>query len=64
MQLQLVLGTEPDLEQELIDVVPLVPSQLDDLPVFWVLNHRPIAGKFLPHTAEREREREGGGGGG
>ena len=47
MQLQLVLGAEADLEEKLVDVVPLVSGELDDLSILWVLDHSSIAGKLL-----------------
>lgn len=47
VKLQLVFGTEPDTQEEVVDVVPLVSRQLDDLSVLRVLHHCTITCKFL-----------------
>lgn len=41
---------ESHFKEELADVFPLVSLQLDDLTVLRVLNHSPIACKFLPNN--------------
>ena len=60
MQLQLVLGAEADLEEKLVDVIPLVSSELDDLSVLWVLDHRPIAGKPLVYISTHTEHTDSG----
>lgn len=35
------------LDEELADILALVSLKLDHFTILWVLNHCPIAGKFL-----------------
>ena len=57
VELQLFLCAEPHLEEKVIDVVPLVPRQLNHLSILRVLDNCSIAGKLLHPERERERER-------
>lgn len=44
---QLLLLGQPNLDQEITDVDPLVSLQLQHLSILGVLHHRTIAGKLL-----------------
>lgn len=44
---ELLLLGQVDLNEELADILALVSLKLDHFTILWVLNHCPIAGKFL-----------------
>lgn len=46
------LSTLPHLEEELANVLPLVPLELDDFTVFRMLNHGTITSKFLERDSQ------------
>ena len=48
---EVVLLCQSGLQQQLIDVVPLVPLELNHLPVLWVLHNSTIARKLLKQTS-------------
>lgn len=47
MDFQLLFLGQPNLDQEITDVDPLVSLQLQHLSILGVLHHRTIAGKLL-----------------
>ena len=47
VQFQLVFRGQPHFDDKVSDVVPLVSLKLDHLAILWVINNRPITGKFL-----------------
>lgn len=47
VQFQLVFRGQPHFDDEVSDVVSLVSLKLDHLAVLWVINNRPVTGKFL-----------------
>ena len=57
---QLLFLGQPNLDQEITDVDPLVSLQLQHLSILGVLHHRTIAGKLLGGGRGREVEPAGG----
>ena len=55
MYFQLLLLGQPNLDQEITDVDPLVSLQLQHLTILRVLHHRTIAGKLLREEGREER---------
>ena len=47
MHLQLVMFHQTTLDQHLTDFLPLVPLQLHNLSILWVLHNSSVAGKLL-----------------
>lgn len=52
---QLLFLGQPNLDQEITDVDPLVSLQLQHLSILGVLHHRTIAGKLLGGGGVGER---------
>ena len=53
MDFQLLFLSQPNLDQEITDVDPLVFLQLQHLSILGVLHHRTIAGKLLGGRRKR-----------